>query len=365
MAVPTPVVVESPKVVPTKTLKWSRESLEAGIMSPIPQRPPSYPDLSGLNVLEDGHGQIRNFDLLVTTAGNFNVFLNFIMTQRILQMFPNIANGSWYYTTSPPIAGQQIPNARMTFGNVQFNGVPSVAMGPNGHLNGLISNGFNEGSAVSLLSNWGNVLMVKKGNPKNIQSVWDLKRSSVKVGTSNPIEAGSFGNYSSSIHNIAFWDVYNQTGDVDDALEAADDLFDTVFNKKDNATSNNPKWFVGERIMHRHSPQLLADDVVDVVPLFYHLAQTAINRTELGSQLFEIVPLGGTVANPNPLVGNRVGTMRALKINQATGGFSAAQLQNRDDFFDTITDVAGNAAYFAPAWVREPVTTGNNQPDLP
>ena len=78
--------------------------------------------------------------------------------------------------------------------------------------------------------------------------------------------------------------------------------------------------------------------------------------------LFEIVPLGGTADDPQPLLGNRVATMQAIRI---AGPWTAQQEINRDNFFFAITDPAANAALLAQYWVREPVTTGNNQPPLP
>ncbi len=106
-------------------------------------------------------------------------------------------------------------------------------------------------------------------------------------------------------------------------------------------------------------PQALANGEADVGLMFYHLAQTAIKANP---NLFEIVPLGGTVENPEPLLGNRVATMQAIRID---GNWTPQQTINRDNFFFGITDSAANAALLKQFWLREPVTTGNNQPPLP
>ena len=119
------------------------------------------------------------------------------------------------------------------------------------------------------------------------------------------------------------------------------------------------RWLVGDRIHHRDVPQALADGEADVGLMFYHLAKTAI---EANPGLFEIVPLGGTENDPQPLPGNRVATMQAIRIR---GNWTFQQSKNRDNFFFGITDSAANAAFLKQFWLREPVTTGNNQPPLP
>ncbi|MCA9708586.1 MAG: hypothetical protein KDK70_22240 [Myxococcales bacterium] len=339
-------------VVPTRlsdpNLVWLREDgADIG-----PQRDPGHPDLTGrANRLDDVHGVIRGGDLVVSTAGNFNRYLNAFMRQVYLPANPQVQQ--YFYTTSPPISVQQIDNGgRVAVGNVEFVGVPHVVMGPNDVMNAHISHGHNDGPAASILSNHGNVLLVRAGNPKGIHCLEDLVGRRTIV--SSRLEAGSYGNYTSSIWNITFWKHRNAGETFQSACDAADQLFDAIMNP------GNPKKIVeGDRIMHRDTPQAIADGVAHAGLLFYHLAQTAV---EANPGLFEIVPLGGTVEDPQPLLGNRVATMRALKISAAVGGFGAQELANRDAFFDAITDTAANAALLGQFWVREPVGTGNNQP---
>ncbi|NEP53807.1 MAG: hypothetical protein F6K65_35405, partial [Moorea sp. SIO3C2] len=92
---------------------------------------------------------------------------------------------------------------------------------------------------------------------------------------------------------------------------------------------------------------------------FYHLAQTAM---EAHPGKFEIVPLGGTVDDPQPMLGNRVATMFAIRIE---GDLTPQQEVSRDNFFLSITNPRQNATLLERYWVRPPVTTGNNQPPLP
>ena len=357
-SVTIPEITTEPVVLGQKTLIWLRE----GGDDIIPQRPFDFPDLTGqANVLDDWHMQTStdDWDLLVSTAGNFHRFLNAFNRQVYLPANPVVDDGQWGYSTSPPISIEQLDNGgRLTFGNMVIRGNPMVVMGPNGIMNAVVAGGYNDGERAKILSNFGNVLLVQAGNPKNIQDIWDLGRQGVRVVTSNPeTEPGSFGNYSSSVFNIAFREVEAATGDIELAETQASILFNRVFNPRRNR--RRKKWVVGDRIHHRDVPQALANDEADVGLFFYHLAQTAI---EANPGLFEIVPLGGTVENPEPLLGNRVATMQAIRI---AGDWTPQQIINRDNFYSAITDPVANSALLTRYWVREPVTTGNNQPPLP
>ena len=357
-SVSIPEITTEPVVLGRETLKWPTE----GGNDTIPPRPFDYPDLTGeANVLDDWHMQTSadDWDLLVSTSGNFYRFLNVFFRQNYLPANPVVEDGQWGYSTSPPVSIPQLENGgRLTFGNMKIRGNPMVVMGPKSIMNAVIKGGYNDGEPAKILSNFGNVLLVRAGNPKNIRDIWDLGRDNVRVVTSNPEnEAGSFDNYRSSIFHIAFRDVEADTGDIEMANREASKLFNQVFNPVNN--SNRQKWVVGDRIHHRDLPQALADGDADVGIIFYHLAKTAI---EAHPDLFEIVPLGGTVDNPQPLPGNRVATMQAIRI---AGDWTAQQTINRNNFFFSITDPASNSDKLKRFWLREPVKTGNNQPPLP
>ncbi len=357
-SVTIPEITTEPVVVGQKTLKWPRE----GGQDQIPDRPFDYPDLTGqANILDDWHMQTSSddWDLLVSTSGNFYRFLNVFFRQTYLPKNPVVESGQWGYSTSPPVSIPQLKNGgRLAFGNMEIRGIPMVVMGPKPIMNAVIEGGYDDGAPVKILSNFGNVLLVPAGNPKNIRNIWDLGREKVRVVTSNPeTEAGSFGNYSSSVFHIAFREVEAATGDIELANKRASRLFNGVFNPRNN--EGRKKWVVGDRIHHRDVPQALADGEADVGLMFYHLAKTAL---EANPGLFEIVPLGGTENDPQPLPGNRVATMQAIRIR---GNWTLQQSENRDNFFFGITDSAANAAFLKQFWLREPVTTGNNQPPLP
>jgi len=353
-----PEITTEPVVLGRRTLKWPIE----GGSDTIQPRPFDYPDLTGeANVVDDWHMQTsaNDWDLLVSTSGNFYRFLNVFFRQDYLPKNPVVKDGQWGYSTSPPVSIHQLANGgRLSIGNMEIRGNPMVVMGPKPIMNAVIKDGHNDGEPAKILSNFGNVLLVRAGNPKKIRNIWDLGGENVRVVTSNPEnETGSFNNYSSSIFHIAFREVEANTGNINIANKQASNLFNQIFNPVNN--EKRKKWVVGDRIHHRDLPQALADDDADVGVMFYHLAKTAI---EAHPGLFQIIPLGGTVENPQPLPGNKVATMQAIKIAR---DWTPQQLINRDNFFSAITDSASNRDKLQQFWLREPVTTGNNQPPLP
>ena len=96
-------------------------------------------------------------------------------------------------------------------------------------------------------------------------------------------------------------------------------LFNSIFN-----STVADKWVTGRRIHHREVPWLIARNRADVAPMFYHLA---IYAKLTFPHLFDIVPLGGTVDMPEPLPGNRVGTLFAVKI---AGAWTNRQLEGQN-----------------------------------
>jgi molybdate-binding protein len=218
---------------------------------------------------------------------------------------------NWYYTTSPPIAKTQIAQGIVQFGNIRLRCRPQIAVGPQPLINSLVEAGYTMGDAVTIIKSRGNVLLVKKGNPKNIRTIWDLGIDGIRIITPNPsFETGSFRLYAASIHAIAKHDSnppLNMT---------AEKLFNNIF----NGASNDPiKWLSGKRIHHREIPWSIAYGKADVAVIFYHLALHAVGTFP---DIFEIIALGGTPTEPKPLPGNQTETLFAIRIK---GDWSAKQ----------------------------------------
>lgn len=322
-AAETPLITGSPTIDQPLLLNWPRD------VNPV-----KLPDLTEptANRTFDLHASIGACDLVLSTAGNYHMALRDLWYDAFLPRAA--ANGlvlrNWIYTTSPPISPEQIANGHMGTGNFQTQCRPQVAVGPKKLMDTLEdpTKKFAEGPRVSIFKNRGNVILVKKGNPKNIQSIWDLGRDDVRVVTSNPYqEPGSFGNYSNSIYNIALNDPAHPP-------EHATRLFNAIFNN----TTVRGKWLSGSRIHHKEVPYSIAYGHADAGLLFYHLAVHAVRTFP---DLFTIVPLGGTIRDPVPLSGNKVGELFAIRIK---GSWNPTQNDAREllmralqtDVFTTI-----------------------------
>jgi hypothetical protein len=301
-----PNISGSPTIDSPPVLEWPRD------------RPTGTPDLTEptSNRLWDLHAEIGECDLVLSTNGNYHMALRELWYDHFLPEAKGVADiKNWFYSTSPPISPEQIANQSLTFGNLHSSCTPSVAVGPKKLIQKLIDAGVVEGDPIPVIENQGNVILVKKGNPKKIRTVWDLGRPDVRVVTSNPYnEKGSFGNYSNTIYNIAS----NNPGEQKN--KSADDLFNDIFNKQ---WAKN-KWLSGARIHHREVPWSIAYGKADAGPFFYHLAKYAVEQFP---DKFEIVPLGGTTQQPKPLTGNRIAKFFLVKIK---GDWSEATLKSRE-----------------------------------
>ncbi len=305
-----PVVTGAPTVDAPKLLQWIKDK-NAG-----------DPDLTEetANRLADLHGQFEDCELVLSTAGNYHMALvEFWYNVFLPKYAPDLKD--WYFTTSPPMVTKQIDNKNITFGNLSLKCIPQVAVGPQDIVAQVKAMGFNDGEPVVLFKNRGNVILVKKGNPKHIRTIWDLGRPDVKVVTPNPAsEKNTFNNYSNTIYDVAMNDGPNAP-----AGWTAEKLFNSIFNGEQPY-----KWLVGAKIHHREMPWSIAFGKADAGVIFYHLALDAVRTFP---DMSEIVPLGGTIENPAPLPGNRVGTQYVIKIK---GKWTPRQLEMRDKLFNAF-----------------------------
>ena len=74
----------------------------------------------------------------------------------------------------PPVALAQIKNQSLQIGNLSATCKPSLVVATGAVIEKLEKAGYTEGPAYPLYQDRGIVILVKKGNPKNIRSVWDL-----------------------------------------------------------------------------------------------------------------------------------------------------------------------------------------------
>lgn len=325
----------APRIDKPNMLHWQRDF------------PPAPADLTTplTNMINDLHSHMQNCDIVLSTAGNYHMALKQLWYDYYLPHNPTIKN--WFYTTSPPISLPQAKYNTLTIGNWKGNCRPAIAVGPKGLMDDLELAGVTAGERIPIIQNQGNVLLVKRGNPKNILTIWDLAKADVRLVTSNPkSEPGSFGNYSGSIYDIANADPGYPPG-------SADKLFESIFGL------NTTKWLSGERIHHREVPWSIAYGHADVGMMFYHLALHAkLNFPDL----FDIVPLGGTVRVPQPLPGNKIGKLFAIRI---IGKWTTEQVQNREALLKEYASDVFTKILYSHGMVRpDDFVLGDTKPPL-
>lgn len=294
-----PKITGSPKIVSPDLLQWPSEisAVKPNLTEPTANR------------LNDLHGQVGRCDMVLSTAGNYHMALRELWKEYLNDNAKKLDIKTWYYTTSPPISPAQIKNKTVQFGNLKLDCVPQIAVGPKKLMKKLTKQGVADGKPIKIIKNYGNVILVKKGNPKNIKSVWDLGRPDVTLVTPNPkMEAGSFGNFSGTIYNVAKNDPNPPKG------MTAEKLFNNIFNTDQSgcgSVENKCRWVSGKRIMHREQPWAVYSGNADAGFIFRHLALYFVRSFP---DQFEIVPVGGSAEKPKPAKGNKVGVMQAVRI---------------------------------------------------
>lgn len=321
--------------------------------------PVTIPYLTQLsaNDINDLHGDVT-CDLIISTPGNYHMALRDAMKGRedlglvgLQEQVKTLFDATICWSTSPPISLDQIPARDLQFKNIHVTGLPALAMGPGGVMDKLVAGGYVDAATRQpFLRNRGNVILVRADKAKKIADVCDLGRKT-RVVTPNPdLEPGTFGNFSGTIFDVAdqndfgcnatklFNSIFSQNlADFD--LSAFDNPYDieeilSVFGEDDNSQGRPPKWIASSRIMHRDVPYALCHNEADAGVIFYHQAKYIKRELGLTGCALKIVPLGGTEDNPQPLPGNRVGT---LHIGKVIGNFPQKVIEARNLVYNFLT----------------------------
>ncbi len=305
----------------------------------------THPNLSDptSNTLDDFHGVISACDLAFSTEGNYHPALRDLWPIFLAQ-FKDRPLANWFYTTSPPVPLDQITRQGVEIGNLLATCKPSLVVATGKVIEKLGKAGLTEGPAYPLYQDRGAVILVKKGNPKQIQSVWDLGRAGVRLVTPNPdLEPGAFGNYLGTIYGIAAHEAQPPGG------ATAADLINRIFNDPGREPD---KWLAGPRIHHRDSPWSVAYGRADAAVIYYHLGrytqQTFPDR-------FEVAPLGGTLAAPQPLPGSVIGTRLAIRIQ---GDWTPRQREAREKLLACLLSEEFTGILEKHGLVRPPAAQG-------
>jgi hypothetical protein len=291
-------------------LDWPKEAIVSGDDTPGWGH-------AGSNLLLDFHGDPLTARLVVFSDGNHNMAL--LETLRSFQERNPVVGSIFYATTPPGPLVKLLKRGRLRIGNLILSIRPHVFMSPPNVLDGLVKEGYMQ-RHMPFMRNRGNVLLVKAGNPKNIHGVRDLARDGVRLFLSNPdTERVSYNGYVDTIRGIALRDGV----DLEVLLEGKGVVY-------------------GERIHHREAPQAVADGRADAAVVYYHLA---LHYTRVFPQLFELVPLGGSAEDPQPVPENVVSRTNVGSIGD--GGEWGGRLIK---FFasDVVSDI-----YFRHGLLRE------------
>lgn len=306
-----PKIIGKPVVDSPQLLDWPADR---GVVTPNLNDPTS-------NTLFDFHGTISSCDLVLSTEGNYHPALLDVWP-IFLEKFKDRPLHNCFYTTSPPITLDQLKNRTLEFGNLYLACMPSVAVATRAVMDKLVHAGYADGPVYPLYQDRGAVILVKKGNPKQIRSVWDLGRNGVRLVTPNPeLEPGAFENYLTTLYGIAAKDKYPPK------QRSAEALINNIFN---NAGDGADKWLAGARIHHRDLPWSVAYGKADAAILLYHLGLIAVQTFP---DQFDIVPLGGTIADPRPLEGTIINTRFVVRLK---GNWSLRQLEAREKLVETL-----------------------------
>ena len=222
------------------------------------------------NICLDFHGDPVTAGLVVFSDGNHHMALEASL-QAFRQQYPQVVD-IFYATTPPSVIVNLLTNGQLILGNLTLSRLPNVFISPVGIMDKLKAEGY-VGSHQVFMQSRGNVLLVRKGNPKNIQGVADLLRDDVRMFISNPVtEKASYEVYEETLLGLAQEAGIEQQG-INDLL-----------------SGSSARLIHGKRIHHREAPQCLFEDKADVAVIYYHLA---LRYTRIFPEIFDLVPLPG------------------------------------------------------------------------
>lgn len=278
---------------PRPALSWPIEAAK-------PDAPASPFAHAGSNLVLDFHGDPRIARLAIFSDGNHHMALEEALTS-FLAAHPD-ADDVFYATTPPRVLIEALAIGAIRVGNLTLSVRPHVFISP-ADVIGQLAAGGAVGAPRRFMRSRGNVLLVRRGNPKRISGLGDLMRDDVRLALSNPkTEAASYGVYRETLTGLAL-----ERGMDAGAFER---LLETPGRVRHSVS-----------IHHREIPQILADDLADAAVVYYHLA---LRYTRIFEGLFEIVRLSPLVGEPGATPANRVTEYHAALVGE--GGVFGSRL---------------------------------------
>lgn len=220
----------------------------------------------GSNRVLDFHGDPVRAGLCVFSDGNHHMGLE-AAVRRFIADAPDV--GDVFYTTTPPAPLLDAVGGRsLVVGNLVLSVRPHVFIGPGDVLDRLIAAG-HMASHRAFMRSRGNVILVRKGNPKGVRGIADLLSGAVRLALSNPeSEKASYSVYAQTLRGLAA-----------EAGVAADAVVRVLAGALHS-----------QIIHHREIPELLARGRADAAVVYYHLA---LRYCRIFPDVFDLVGLGG------------------------------------------------------------------------
>ncbi len=243
------------------TLIWPDETAR-----PAAQEDPRFVQ-AGSNICLDFHGDPHRAQLAVFSDGNHHMALQEAL-RAFLAKYPELED-IFYLTTPPGVALDFLRAGYLGVGNLRLTVSPHVFISPPPVLEQLVAEG-RMNTHFPFMRSRGIVLLVRKGNPKQVAGVESLLRPDVRLFLSNPVnEKVSHEIYTNCLHCLA--------GELGLKLG---------FLAHPPGQPDPNKLTYGATIHHREAPQALADGRADVAVVFYHLA---LRYQRIFPDLFEFV----------------------------------------------------------------------------
>lgn len=235
---------------------------------------------AGSNICLDFHGDPVTARLVVFSDGNHHMALETSL-QAFRDLHPDVSD-IFYATTPPNSLINYLTAGKLHLGNLTLSRLPDIFISPPNIMDELKQQGFIQ-SHHPFMQSRGNVLLIRKDNPKHIESIADLLREDVRLFISNPeTEKASYSVYRNTLLNLATEEGLHE-GSMDKRL------------------SNTNTIYYGQLIHHREAPQCLYDGLADVAMVYYHLA---LRYTRIFPDIFDFIPLGGDKTDPHPSPNN-------------------------------------------------------------
>lgn len=229
------------------------------------------------NMVLDFHGDPIKAKTTVLSDGNHHMALQAVAAQ-FLEITPDVED-VFYVTLPPGLIKQIVLHGGIHIGNLHLTIRPDIVLSPRLVLHELLETG-HVTRLSPFMKNQGNVLLVKKNNPKKITGIADLFRDDIKLFISNPrTERVSHLGYRATLLNTA------KAQGLDEVQLAA------------RIDQRGKNIVYGEQIHHREAPVSIIEDKCDVAVVYYHLG---LRYQRIFPASLEFIPLGGTKNEPQP-----------------------------------------------------------------